>query len=78
MLEGWDNYYVIVGSAAAGLTGLTFVVIALAADAHRVRLAGLRAFTTPIVIHFGSVLLISAHRCCFTRAARRDRKYRLP
>jgi hypothetical protein len=29
-LAGWDNFYVIAGSAAAGLTGLTFVVIALA------------------------------------------------
>ena len=27
--EGWDNFYVILESAAAGLIGLTFVVIAL-------------------------------------------------
>jgi len=26
-LAEWDNFYVIVGSAAAGLTGLTFVVM---------------------------------------------------
>jgi hypothetical protein len=61
-LEGWDNFYVIVGSSAAGLTGLTFVVIALAADAH-VRLSGLRAFITPIVMHFGAALWISALLC---------------
>jgi hypothetical protein len=62
-IEGWDNFYVIVGSSAAGLTGLTFVVIALAADAHAVRMSGLRAFVTPIVMHFGSALWIAALMC---------------
>ena len=28
LLAGWENFYVITGSAAGGLTGLTFVVIA--------------------------------------------------
>ena len=28
-LEGWHDFYVIVGSAAAGLTGLMFVVVSL-------------------------------------------------
>lgn len=59
-LKGWENFYVITGSAAAGLTGLTFVVIALASDARMVRLSGLRAFITPIVIHFGAVLWIAS------------------
>lgn len=59
-IKGWENFYVITGSAAAGLTGLTFVVIALASDANMVRLSGLRAFITPIVIHFGSVLWIAS------------------
>ena len=49
-IEGWDNFYVIVGSSAAGLTGLTFVLIALASDRHVVRLSGLRTFITPVVI----------------------------
>jgi hypothetical protein len=62
-IEGWDNFYVIVGSSAAGLTGLTFVVIALAADAHVARMSGLRAFVTPIVMHFGSALWIAALMC---------------
>ena len=35
LLEGWDNFYVILGSAAAGLIGLTFVVIALLSDVRR-------------------------------------------
>jgi hypothetical protein len=62
-LDGWDNFYVIVGSSAAGLTGLTFVVIALASDAHVVRLSGLRTFMTPVVMHFGSALWLSALLC---------------
>jgi hypothetical protein len=35
-LADWNNFYVIAGSSAGGLTGLTFVVIALAADVQRV------------------------------------------
>jgi hypothetical protein len=62
-LEGWDNFYVIVGSSAAGLTGLTFVVIALLSDAKLVRISGLRAFITPIVMHFGAALWLSALLC---------------
>jgi hypothetical protein len=60
LIKGWENFYVITGSSAAGLTGLTFVVIALASEAHMVRLSGLRAFITPTVIHFGSVLWIAS------------------
>jgi len=63
LLDGWSNFYVIVGSSAAGLTGLTFVVIALVADAHFARMSGLRAFVTPIVMHFGTALWISALLC---------------
>ena len=33
-LAGWESYYVIVGSSAAALTGLQFVVIALINDLH--------------------------------------------
>jgi len=60
LLADWANFYVILGSAAAGLTGLTFVVIALAADAHRVSPVALRAFVTPTIVHFGVVLALSA------------------
>ncbi|HEX9139470.1 MAG TPA: hypothetical protein VF848_06760 [Steroidobacteraceae bacterium] len=62
-LNAWGNFYVIVGSAAAGLTGLTFVVIALAAElpvAQPVRYSGLRTYMTPTIVHFGSVLWIAA------------------
>ncbi|HEY2465401.1 MAG TPA: hypothetical protein VGI32_15185 [Steroidobacteraceae bacterium] len=61
LLAGWDNFYVIAGGAAGGLTGLTFVVISLAADAHRVSQVAVRAFVTPTIVHFGSVLALAAY-----------------
>jgi hypothetical protein len=55
----WESFYVIVGSSAAALTGLMFVVIALVADSPT---SGrqIDAFGTPTVVHFGTVLLVSA------------------
>jgi hypothetical protein len=61
LLAEWDNFYVITGSAAAGLTGLTFVVIALVSDTKRVNLRGLRAYVTPTIVHFGAVLALAAY-----------------
>jgi hypothetical protein len=61
-LEGWENFYVIVGSSAGALIGLQFVVMTLLADmpiAHSDAQAG-EAFGTPNVVHFGGVLLLSA------------------
>jgi hypothetical protein len=57
-LEGWDNFYVILGSAAAALLGLTFVVIALTSE-RRANPAGLAGYITPTVVHFGTVLGLS-------------------
>jgi len=62
-LADWNNYYIIIGSAAAGLTGLTFVVIALAADARRTNPGGLSAYVAPTIIHFACVLALSAYLC---------------
>ena len=60
-LAGWDNFYVIIGSAAGGLTGLTFVVIALIRDVMRgVPAGGLGAFVTPTIVHFCGVLSLAA------------------
>ena len=60
-LGEWESFYVIVGSSAGALTGLMFVVIALAAEARTVDDAGaLRAFASPNVVHFCAVLLLSA------------------
>jgi len=61
-LERWQNFYLIVGSAAAALTGLQFVVIALVADISRRNKSSdsVHAFGTPTVVHFCVVVLISA------------------
>jgi hypothetical protein len=60
-LSEWDSFYVIVGSAAGALVGLQFVVMTLIAERPPVRSpeAG-SAFATPQVMHFSSVLLLSA------------------
>src|SRR5215471_20162503 len=60
-LATWQTFYVLIGSAAATLTGLLFVVVTL--------IAGVRAsspslafatFNAPNVVHFGAALLIAA------------------
>jgi len=58
---GWESFYVIAGSSGAALTGLSFVMITLAAELQR-RMPpdALRAFSTPTIVHFCVVLLISA------------------
>ncbi len=61
ILEGWDNFYVILGSAAAGLIGLTFVVIALLADVRPAHPAGMKGYITPTIVHFGTVLALAAY-----------------
>jgi len=57
----WESFYVIVGSSAAALTGLQFVVIVLGAE---VNVGGsnavTRAFGTPTIVHFCAVLLLAA------------------
>jgi hypothetical protein len=61
-LEGWENFYVIVGSSAGALIGLQFVVITLIAGrpVGRGEAQAGAAFSTPSVVHFGVVLLLSA------------------
>jgi hypothetical protein len=60
-LTEWESFYVIVGSSAAALTGLMFVVITLIADLEAQRSSGaLAAFGTPTVVHFCAALIVSA------------------
>ncbi|MGB6603786.1 MAG: hypothetical protein WA747_04035 [Steroidobacteraceae bacterium] len=60
-LGQWDSFYVIVGSAAGALIGLQFVVMTLIANRPQIGSpeAG-AAFGSPTVIHFSTVLLLSA------------------
>jgi hypothetical protein len=61
LLTAWESFYVIVGSSAAALTGLQFVVIALVAETkRRSTMREIDAFGTPTIVHFGAVLLVSS------------------
>jgi hypothetical protein len=60
-ISAWQSFYAMVGSAAAALTGLQFVVMAFVADLPVRRSApAVDAFGTPTIVHFGTVLLLSA------------------
>ena len=62
ILSNWQNFYMIMGTAAATLTGLMFVVTTLIAgiDTHvSILNAAVSAYNTPTVVHFGTVLLLA-------------------
>ena len=60
-LHAWDNFYVILGSAAGALIGLQFVVMTLIAEKPRPGSGdAASAFGTPTVVHLSCCLLISA------------------
>jgi hypothetical protein len=61
-MRAWETFYVIVGSSAAALTGLQFVVIALITEIRRRSTPRqIDAFATPpTIVHFCAVLLLSA------------------
>jgi hypothetical protein len=64
-LDGWAEYYLIVGAAAAALTGLQFVAqTLLAADLGRFEAGdpevATAAFGSPTVVHFTLALVLSA------------------
>ncbi len=62
LLSNWQNFYMIIGTAAATLTGLMFVATTLVTglERHVATLnAGISAFNTPTVVHFCAVLLIA-------------------
>ena len=61
-LAEWESFYVIIGTSAAALTGLTFVVIAVVADAgpRATTPLGIATFITPTIVHFCGALVISS------------------
>ena len=60
-LATWQTFFFLIGSSAAALTGLQFVVIALIADSRRkATTREIQAFGTPTIVHFAAVLLLSA------------------
>ncbi len=61
-IADWDNFYVMVGSAAGALIGLQFVVLTLL-DQKPLRTSAAEAgaaFIAPSIVHFGVTLLLSA------------------
>ncbi len=60
-LQNWQTFYFLVGGAAAGLVGLTFVAITVGSGALNVQnVAALRTFVNPSLIHFIYVLITAA------------------
>ncbi len=60
-LSDWASFYVVVGSAGGALVAIQFVVITILAQLRRRASAdGINAFATPTVVHFSTVLLVSA------------------
>ena len=61
MFEGWSDFFLMAGSAAAVLIGLIFVVISLMQDRSRDSvLAGSKLYMGPIVLGVSFVLALSA------------------
>jgi hypothetical protein len=60
LLHDWHDFYVLAGTAAATLVGLMFVAASIGSsifkEEHR---APMKAFITPTVVHFTSVLFTS-------------------
>jgi len=65
MLSTWANFYVMVGGAAAALTGLMFVVITLVSGVERTLPShdGIGTFSTPTVLYFCAALVVAATFC---------------
>ena len=60
MFEGWENYYLMVGSSAGALIGLMFVVMTLTAGRdHDEVERGKHLYTSPIVWHLAVILTLS-------------------
>jgi hypothetical protein len=61
LLDKWDSFFVIIGSAAGALIGLQFVVMTLIAERPPLRAADAgAAFATPTIVHFSVVLALAA------------------
>ncbi len=60
-MHDWQTFYFMIGTASATLIGLMFIAVSLGADLPAATDSnGISTFVTPMLIHFGSVLAISA------------------
>jgi hypothetical protein len=72
MFEGWGEFYLLAGSAAAVLIGLIFVVVTLMQDRTRSSvLTGSKLYMGPIVLQVSFVLALSAAALMPEMTARR-------
>lgn len=59
-IQGWHDFQLLIGTAGATLMGLTFVAVSLAPEVIADRTTTVvRAFTTPIVAFFATVLIVA-------------------
>jgi hypothetical protein len=60
MLHGWDNFFIMAGTAAATLIGLLFVAVTVGTGFSKSSIVhGTRGFLTPTLIRFVGVLFLS-------------------
>jgi hypothetical protein len=60
MLHGWDNFFIMAGTAAATLIGLVFVAVTVGTGFSTASIVhGTRGFLTPALIRFRGVLFLS-------------------
>ena len=60
-LQPWHEFYFMLGTSAAALTGLMFVVVSINPEnIGRRAIAGLRGFVTPTMVFFTTALIISS------------------
>ena len=63
MFEGWDNFFLLLGSASAALIGLLFIVTTLASSLRvgsETMARGAALYMTPTLFHYTTVLVMSA------------------
>ncbi len=61
MLQDWHDYFFMIGSSAAALIGLMFVVVTLTAGRDRDEVErGKHLYTSPIVWHLAAVFVVSS------------------
>ena len=61
MFHGWESFYILIGTGAASLIGLLFVVVTLTQGRERSQtMRGISIYMTPTVIDFAVVMIASA------------------
>ncbi len=59
MLDGWHEFYVLLGTAAAALVALLFVAASIGASILTPGGGATRTFMSPVVFHYTSILFVS-------------------